>query len=69
MPSIIRNKLRVSINKKQNILKSKATTNIIPKLTFEDKKWLTELYAEDVKKLKAITNLNFQEWSEFNAIK
>lgn len=36
-----------------------------PKLSNEEREWLTSLYDEDVNKLKHLTGLNFNEWPDF----
>jgi hypothetical protein len=37
-----------------------------PKISEDDRKWLKELYSNDVIKLKELTNLSFKEWTDFN---
>ncbi|MBT8268368.1 MAG: sulfotransferase domain-containing protein [Bacteroidia bacterium] len=37
-----------------------------PEINQEDRNWLGQLYADDVKKLKALTTLEFRRWRDFN---
>lgn len=37
-----------------------------PTLSLKERKWLYELYKEDVKKLETITGKQFTEWKDFN---
>lgn len=37
-----------------------------PKMTEEDRVWLKDLYEKDVKLLKEISGLTFEDWKDFN---
>lgn len=37
-----------------------------PEMSAEDRKWVRNLYIEDVALLKQISGLNFEEWTDFN---
>jgi len=55
---LISNKL---INKKEDLN--------YPELDLNQRRWIKSLYKEDVKLLKHLTGISFNEWSDFNNIK
>jgi len=56
-------KVRILISNKY---KSKFSDNELYKLSFDERKWLTDLYANDVTKLKKIINNEIELWEDFN---
>ncbi len=42
------------------------TNKTFPKLNENDRKWLYDLYKEDIAKLKTLTGLSFSKWKDFD---
>jgi len=59
--------VRTALNKNfyNTVYKVTATNKTYPKITEAERKWLKELYAEDVKHLKLLTGKDFPEWKDF----
>ncbi len=60
--------IRTAINKNlyNSIYKLTATKKTYPKMSEEDRFWVKNLYEEDVKLLRKISGLTFEEWKDFN---
>ncbi|GAA4292413.1 sulfotransferase domain-containing protein [Aestuariibaculum suncheonense] len=57
-------KIRILLNEK--LFNTLSTNNKYPKLSLADRIWTKNFYEDDVKKLKHITGLSFNEWADFN---
>jgi hypothetical protein len=61
-------KYRSSLKNKihETVFDLTATEKTYPKMTEEDRLWVKELYEGDVKLLRKISGLTFEEWKDFN---
>lgn len=65
-PRILRNELNKNLY--PLIYKLTSTSKKYPEIETQDREWLQGLYLEDVRHLKQITGLDFNEWRDFNSI-
>lgn len=63
IPMKYRSKLKNKIH--ETVFDLTATEKTYPKMTEEDRLWVKKLYEEDLKLLKKISGLSFEEWKDF----
>lgn len=68
LKKLIPMKYRSSLKNKihETVFDLTATEKTYPKMTEEDRVWLKNLYENDVKLLKEISGLTFDDWKDFN---
>lgn len=49
------------------IIKRTTSNKSIPKITDEERLWLRDLYNDDIKLLKSLTNMGFEKWQDFKS--
>lgn len=64
LPKKQRKRLKNKLNTNSYINKSESLN--YPKLSVDDREWITSFYRDDVKKLRQLTGLPFNEWKDFN---
>lgn len=64
IPKKYRNSLKQKIH--ESVFSITATKKQYPKITEQERLWIKNLYSEDVKLLKNISEMSFEEWTDFN---